>query len=129
MTSKQKIILFVTTLLTTLFVVRVSLFTFPFSNVNLGPYNIHHLFPGAFLLVIAVIFLNLDISNRPVIVATGVASALVLDEIIYLIATDGSDLAYLTPTSFWGAAALTFVALLTVAVAYRIKTLIKRKKL
>lgn len=127
MTPKQKIILFVTVLVATLFVVRVFLFTFPFSNLDLGPYNIHHLFFGAFLLVIAVIFLNLGISNKSVIVLTGVASALVLDEIIYLIATDGSDLAYPTPTSFWGAVILTLVVLLTCGVAYRVTAGIKRE--
>ena len=126
MTPKQKIILFITVLIATLFVVRIFLFTLPFSNLNLGPYNIHHLFLGAFLLVIAVVFLNLGISNKPIIVLTGVASALVIDEIIYLIATDGSDLAYLTPVSFWGAVTLTLVVLLTCRAVYRLKTLIKK---
>lgn len=127
MTPKQKIILFATILIVTLFVVRVFLLTFPFSNLDLGPYNIHHLFFGAFLLVITVIFLNLGVSNKLVIVIAGVASALILDEIIYLIATDGSDLAYLTPTSFWGAVTLTLVVLLTAGVAYRVTAGIKRK--
>lgn len=126
MTPKQKIILFVTILIATLLVVRVFLFTFPFSNLDLGPYNIHHLFLGAFLLVITVIFLNLGVSNKFVIVAAGIASALVLDEIIYLIATDGSDLAYLTPVSFWGAVILTLVVLFTAGVAYRVTAGIKR---
>ena len=128
MTPKQNIILFTIALLITLLVVRVSLFAFPFSNVNLGPYNIHHLFLGAFLLVVAVILLIIGIGNKLVIIFAGVSSALVIDEIIYLIATDGSDLAYLTPISFWGAVVLTLVVLLTCSVVYRVTTAIKNYK-
>ncbi|MEK9166255.1 MAG: hypothetical protein AAB846_00810, partial [Patescibacteria group bacterium] len=119
-------ILFIATLLTTLFTARVSLFISPLSNLNLGSYNIHHLFPSAFLLVITVIFLIIGIRNKPVIMLAGVASALVVDEIIYLIATDGSDLAYLTPVSFWGAVTLTLVVLLTAVTCYRMATVTKK---
>ena len=129
MTSQQHIILFTIVLLATLFVVRISLFIFPFSNVNLGPYNIHHLFLGAFLLVLAVILLIIGIHNKLVIIFAGVSSALVIDEITYLIATDGSDLAYLTPISFWGAVVLTLIVLFICGVFYRITTIIKKEKL
>ena len=128
MTSTQNLALFIAMLLATLFVVRASLFISPFSNLNIGPYNTHHLFLGAFLLVVVVIFLIIGISNKLVIMLAGVASALVVDEIIYLIATDGSDLAYLTPVSFWGAVALTLVVLLTAGVAHRVAAVTKRKE-
>lgn len=127
MTPKQKIILFIAVLIATLFVVRVFLFTFPFSNLDLGLYNIHHLFLGAFLLVITAILLIIGISNKSVIVIAGLASAMVLDEIIYLIATDGSDLAYLTPTSLWGAVTLTLTVLVTAGVAYRVTVGVKKE--
>ena len=42
-----------------------------------------------------------------------------LDEWVYLIATDGSNAAYLTPVSFWGGAiAVGLASVLALAVAY-----------
>lgn len=118
MTSGRRALLFIGAELTVFAISRIMLFLFPFVNVNLGAYNIHHLFTGAFLLVIAVIFLMLGFANPTLILIAGGASGLVLDEIIYLIATDGSDLAYLTPVSFIGALILIAITLLTTGVGY-----------
>ncbi|PIN87584.1 hypothetical protein COV12_03115 [Candidatus Woesearchaeota archaeon CG10_big_fil_rev_8_21_14_0_10_32_24] len=65
--------------------------------------------------------------NRITITLAGVSSALILDELVYLMGTDGSDAAYLTSISFWGAAGLTiFVLLLIVGVYYERSKLNKR---
>jgi hypothetical protein len=39
-------------------------------------------------------------------VAAGVGLSLVVDEWVYLIATDGTNASYLLPVSFWGAVAM-----------------------
>lgn len=45
-------------------------------------------------------------TRRFACVAFGSGSAMVLDEVVFLIATDGSNQAYLTPVSLWGAVVL-----------------------
>lgn len=119
MTIAQRALLFVGAELAVFAILRAALFISPSINLNLGATNIHHLFIGAFLLVVAVIFLLLGFANRALILAAGVASGLVLDEIVYLIATDGSDGAYLAPVSFVGALILIMITLLVMGVGYR----------
>lgn len=118
MTSGQRIILFISALLMAILAVRTFLSISPFSNLNFGPYNIHHLFIGAFLLVIAVILLVAGFTTRFVILLAGLGSALILDEIVYLIATDGSDRSYLTAVSWQGMAALVSFTLVIAGITY-----------
>lgn len=119
MVTTERILLFTGAELAVFAISRIVLFLFPFINLNVGAYNIHHLFTGAFLLTLAVIFLVLGFANRTLILLAGTASGLVLDEIVYLIATDGSDTAYLTPVSFVGALVLITIMLLITGFGYR----------
>ena len=119
MLIKSRIKIFISSLLLTTSLLRIFLILFPATNLNFGKYNIHHLFIGAFLVVVALVFFILDIVNNIVIVLAGFSSALVLDEIVYLIATDGSDKAYLTPISLWGAIILTAIVLIFTVFLYR----------
>lgn len=128
MTSGKRILLFIGAELAVFVISRIMLFFFPFTNLNLGTYNIHHLFTGAFLLVVAVIFLVLGFANHTLILMAGGASGLVLDEIVYLIATDGSDIAYLTPVSFIGAVVLIIITILIAGIGYRLTTRKSAKK-
>ncbi len=50
-------------------------------------------------------------SARLLAIIAGVGMGLVLDEWVYLIATDGSDSAYLTPVSFWGGLIMVLLAI------------------
>ena len=85
---------------------RVSLYFSPNSDLNVGRYNIHHLFTG--LLLVAVGGIPLAIFQAPsrrldlarLIFGAGLGMA--LDEWVYLIATDGTNASYLLPVSFWG---------------------------
>ena len=109
---KKKIHLFTVALVLTFIITRIYLWLFPHANFNLGPYNIHHLYVGAVLLILSAIFMVAGISNKMVFILAGISSALILDQLVFLTATDGGDLTYLGKTSLWGGA----VAVLIVAV-------------
>ncbi|MDO8656301.1 MAG: hypothetical protein Q7K45_03605 [Nanoarchaeota archaeon] len=109
---KKKIHIFTVALVLTFIITRIYLWLFPHANFNLGPYNIHHLYVGAVLLILSAIFMVAGISNKMVIILAGISSALILDQLVFLTATDGGDLTYLGKTSLWGGA----VAVLIVAV-------------
>ena len=119
MQIKSQIKIFISSLILTLIIIRFFLFLSPTANLNIGRYNIHHLYLGAFLIIVSLVFFILDIVNNIVIVLAGFSSALVLDEIVYLIATDGSDKAYLTPISLGGAIILTAIVLIFTVFLYR----------
>jgi hypothetical protein len=78
----------------------------PNADLTVGGFNVHHLFTGILVAMAAGIPLVLRVvrreRRRPLIAAFGVGVALMLDEWVYLVVTDGSNAAYLTPVSFWG---------------------------
>ena len=94
-------------LLLTFVVVRLALWRSPDSDFDVAGYNVHHLFTGVLMMVAGGLPLvlragrsrGLDIAC----VVFGAGLALALDEVVYLIATDGSNASYLLPVSFWGA--------------------------
>lgn len=122
-TIKRRAALLVLALVGTFIALRVSLYLSPNSNFDIGPYNIHHLFSGLLLMTIAAVPLLLHVGKPLVqdlmVLVFGTGLSMALDEWVYLIATDGSDAAYLLPVSFWGgviviglASLYTFVILL-----------------
>jgi hypothetical protein len=102
---------------------RISLHAFPGTDLNVLGYNIHHLFTGILLATASTIPLAVGIpAGRPrdaLLLALGAGLALVLDEWVYLIVTDGSNSAYLLPVSYLGAAAMIALALALIAAAAR----------
>jgi len=78
----------------------------PNTDLNIGHYNIHHLFTGLLLIAAGGIPLAiLEASTRGLGMARwifGAGLGMALDEWVYLIATDGSNASYLLPVSFWG---------------------------
>ncbi|MBS3168356.1 hypothetical protein J4216_04480 [Candidatus Woesearchaeota archaeon] len=121
MNLKQKLSYFSIALVITFISLRIYLLIFPFSNLNIGNYNLHHLYTGAFLLVIIFILLLFDIINKYTLILGGIFSAFILDELVYLIFTDGSDLSYLTPISFYGGLIFVFLVLLFIIILYYFK--------
>ena len=113
---RRRILFIALSLVMTFVVLRAYLALSPNSNFDVGPYNIHHLFTGLLLIPAAGIPLAVvggqtrlhDISA--LVFGTGLGMA--LDEWVYLIATDGSDAAYLLPVSFWGGAIMVGLAAL-----------------
>src|SRR5262245_40103897 len=66
-------------------------------------YLLHHLYTGSLILVPAAFVLAFGARNRFLAVgapvAVGIGSALVLDEVVYLVATQASDEDYTSPVS------------------------------
>jgi hypothetical protein len=114
----------------TFIVMRVYLHWSPNTDLNVGGYNIHHLFTGLVLLTLGgVPALLLPSAHRlapPAVVLFGVGLALALDEWLYLIVTDGTNASYITPVSFWGGlaavAVTSFYAVLIGSIAQRLPT-------
>ena len=94
-------------MIATFALLRVFLYFSPNTDLNVGRYNIHHLFTG--LLLVAVGGIPLAIfqgASRKLDLARlvfGAGLGMALDEWVFLIATDGSNASYLLPVSFWGA--------------------------
>ena len=94
----------------------------PNADFFIAGYNIHHLFIGALIEIPAAIVLALGVGGlwmrRIACIAFGSGTAMVLDEVVYLITTDGSNQAYLTPISLWGAVVLNGAVASVLAVTY-----------
>jgi len=104
--NKTRAKILVSSLVVTFAVIRVWLFFYPNADFNVAGYNIHHLYTGLLLVTTGGIPLIL-FSNpgRILDLATaifGIGLSLALDEWVYLIATDGSNVSYLLPISLWG---------------------------
>jgi hypothetical protein len=88
----------------------------PNADLYVRGYNVHHLFTGAVIAIPAAFVVAFvspsSLMNSLALVALGVGSAMVLDQIVFLITTDGSNASYLKPISLWGA-----IILLTLASA------------
>jgi hypothetical protein len=97
-------------MLGTVALLRAWLFVTPNADFTVRGVNIHHLFSGVLLTVLAAIPLALASSGGTVrrvqVAALGVGLGLMLDEWVYLIMTDGSNASYLLPISSWGAVAM-----------------------
>jgi hypothetical protein len=94
----------------------------PNSDLFIVGYNVHHLFVGA-LLAIPAAFVIAFIPEASAVrwvalVALGVGSAMVLDQIVFLITTDGSNASYLKPISLWGAIVLESLAVVLLLVLF-----------
>lgn len=104
--GSRRVVLFLSSLVITFAAVRGYMWFSPNADLNVGGYNIHHLFTGLLLIAVGGIPLALGVGlGRWGGVATvifGIGLGLALDEWVYLIATDGSNASYLLPVSFWG---------------------------
>ncbi len=113
-------------------VLRVALHASPESDFIVGGYNIHHLFTG--LLLIAAGGIPLAIfrgSTRRLDVALlcfGAGLGMALDEWVYLIATDGSNAAYLSPVSVWGGVVVVGLGCVYAALLMAVRVLQERKR-
>jgi hypothetical protein len=86
-------------------------FSHPNFHVYVGGFRVHHLFTGALIQIASAFLLAFGArARRLVLVALGIGSAMVLDEVFFLVFTDGSNEAYRGRVSFLGAAALLALA-------------------
>ncbi len=91
-------------------------------HVRTGGILIHHLFFGVALVIPAAFVLAFGARNRAVAILSrvglGIGSAMVLDEIVYLVATQASDGDYISPLSLWGAVVFMSLGVLLLLVLY-----------
>ncbi len=104
---RQTLLLILLPLLATFACQRLYLHFVGVHHVYPGGYLVHHLFTGVLIVIPAAFVLAFGprcprtaVLSR---VALGIGSAMVLDEIVYLIATRASDADYVSPLSLRGA--------------------------
>lgn len=111
-------------LISTFVIIRVWLYFSPNADFNLFGYNIHHLYTGLLLMTIGGIPLILFSNHSRILsLATaifGIGLSLALDEWVYLITTDGSNMSYLLPISFWGGLVFIVLACVYIGLLYLI---------
>ncbi|MGH9838299.1 MAG: hypothetical protein ACREEM_05910 [Blastocatellia bacterium] len=102
----HRVWLIVASLLLTFLSFRAWLHLYPNTDLNVGPYNIHHLFTGILLIALCgiplAIFQGLSRWLDLAALGFGIGLSLALDEWVFLIATDGSNASYLLRVSLWG---------------------------
>ncbi len=85
-------------------------------HVYPGGYLVHHLFTGAVMVIVAAFVIAFEPPRRRTAVlarvALGIGSALVLDEILFLVMTQASDGDYVSPLSLLGGAGFVTAAAL-----------------
>lgn len=120
--TRAKILL--ASIILTFVIIRIWLYFYPNADFNLLGYNIQHIYTGLILLTIGGIPLILfTYSSRILNLATaifGIGLSLALDEWVYLITTDGSNMSYLLPISFWGGVILIGLTSLYIGILYYI---------
>ena len=113
--NQTRVVLVVGSFVATFVLLRIYLHLFPATNLDIAGYNIHHLFTGLVLITVGGLPLIFFAADKRILqlaaIAFGSGLAMALDEWVYLIATDGSDSAYLSPVSLWGAV-ITFALVL-----------------
>lgn len=108
--------LLIGSMIATFTLLRLFLYFSPNADLNVGSYNIHHLFSGLLLISaggIPLAVLHGSARNlKLALIAFGIGLGMALDEWVYLIATDGTNASYLLPISFWGGAIVVALACL-----------------
>lgn len=106
MGDRRRATLILASLVATFVVVRFAMWLSPDRDFNIAGYNVHHLYTGLLLATGAGIPLVLHPGRSRALdgasLVFGAGLSLALDEVVYLIATDGSNASYLLPVSFWG---------------------------
>ncbi len=120
---KQTLLLILLPMLATFTSLRLYLHLVHVRHVYPGGYLVHHLFIGVLIEVPAAFILALGARNRLLAlaapIAIGIGSALMLDEVTYLVATRASDQDYVSSLSLGGAIVLISLAVIFLLMLYR----------
>jgi len=120
---RQTLFLILVPLLGTFLCQRLYLHLVRVQHVYPGGRLVHHLFFGVLLVIPAAFVLAFGTRHAwqaiSALVALGIGSAMVLDEITYLVATRGSDADYVSSVSLVGAIILISLATLLLLFLYR----------
>ena len=122
--ARQTLLLILVPLLATFLGQRLFLHLVRVQHVYPAGYLVHHLFTGALIVIPAAFVLAFGTRNRALgtlaPVALGVGSAMVLDEVTYLVATQATDEDYVSPVSLGGAIVLIALATVLLLLLYRL---------
>ena len=120
---KQTLLFILLPMLATFAGQRLYLHLICVQHIYPGGYLLHHLFTGTLIVIPSAFILAFGTRNRFLTFAApaalGIGSAMILDEVIYLVATKATDQDYISPLSFWGAGILMTTAVLFLLFLYR----------
>jgi hypothetical protein len=123
LSPKQTLRLILVPMLATFACQRLYLHLVRVQHVYPAGFLVHHLFIGALIEIPAAFILAFGTRNRLLAraapIALGIGSAMVLDEITYLIATKASDEDYVSSVSLFGAITLISIATAFLLFLYR----------
>jgi hypothetical protein len=109
--------LFFAGMIGTILFLRLYLLISPQTNIYLSRYNVHHLYTGAFLLIVLTILRTAGINASWLTLLSGIASGLIVDQLVYLVTSKGGHEAYYGKISFLGMLGITAFLLLIGMVA------------
>ena len=119
---KQTLLLILLPMLATFVLLRLYLHLMGVRHIYPGGHLVHHLFLGILIVIPATFLLAFPLRTRGMAyvtrVALGVGTALMLDEVIYLVVTQATDRDYTSRVSLFGAAAFIFLAVILLLALY-----------
>jgi hypothetical protein len=122
---KQTFLLILLPLLATFACQRLYLHFVGVHHIYPGGYLVHHLFTGVLILIPAAFVLALGPRSRRSAflsrIAVGIGSAMILDEIVYLVATKAGDDDYISPVSLQGAIVFITLGVVLLWILYRLQ--------
>jgi hypothetical protein len=128
---RQTLLLILVPLLATFAGQRLFLHLVGVHHVYPGGNLVHHLFFGILLVLPAAFTLALGPRSRRTAalsrIALGSGSAMILDEIVYLVATEASDADYVSPLSLNGAIAFIALGVILLCVLYKLQPVAERR--
>jgi hypothetical protein len=123
LTSKGTLFFILIPMLATFIGQRLYLHLIHVQHIYPGGYLLHHLFTGTLIVIPSAFILAFGTRNRLLTflapAALGIGSAMILDEVVYLVATKATDNDYISPVSLWGATIFISIAVLFLVFLYR----------
>jgi hypothetical protein len=117
--ARQTLLLILLPMLGTVFSLRLYLHLVHVRHIYPGGYLLHHLFIGVLLVIPAAFLLAFGTRYRVLArIVLGIGTGLILDEVVYLVATQGSDADYLSRISLIGSVVLISLAVIFLTLLY-----------
>lgn len=120
--AKQSLLLILLPMVAMVASLRAYLHGMGVRHVYPGGYLVHHLFVGVLIVLPAAFVLAFPVRSRRVAILTrvalGIGSGLILDEIVYLVATRATDADYVSRVSLQGSVFFVLVAALLLVALY-----------
>lgn len=102
MLINDSLILFFVGMIGTIAFVRLYLLFFPQTNLYVFGRNVHHLYFGALMLLILNVTNIAGLKGWEFVALSSIGSGLVVDQLVYLVASSGGHRAYFSTLSFFG---------------------------